>query len=201
MNIASKANRYEILMRFKRKSVREKLHTLKFIFNCHVKTAALIICFKNLFVQVWAIPEVVSKPAVVAGPLTLEFQHVTVATRSEVRTGKVKYVYASILKRNEIEPLIIISSHDFHFHSNNHSLVAEPGEGPGGSCPPLFLDQTEARRTEKKMGRTSLSLISGSGWLSPPLPYSKLYKDNWKLLFEWNGQEVICEIVLWLPRR
>ena len=135
MNIASKANRYEILMRFKRQNVREKLPTLKFIFNCHVKTVALIIFFKNLFVQVWAIPEVVSKPAVV-GPLTLEFQHVTLATRSEVCTEKVKYVYASILKRNEIEPLIIISSHDFHLHSNNHSLMAEPGEGPGGSYPP-----------------------------------------------------------------
>ena len=150
MNIASKANRYEILMRFKRKSVREKLHTLKFIFNCHVKTAALIICFKNLFVQVWAIPEVVSKPAVVAGPLTLEFQHVTVATRSEVRTGKVKYVYASILKRNEIEPLIIISSHDFHVHSNNHTLVAEPGEGTGGSCPPLIFRSNWGPKDRKK---------------------------------------------------
>ena len=161
MNIASEANRYEMLMRFKRQSVREKLHTLKFMFNSHVKTVALIICFKNLFVQV---PEVVSKPAVVAGPLTLEFQHVTLATRCEVSTGKVKYVYASILKRNEIEPLIIISSHDFHFHANNHSLVAETGEGPGGSCPlPLFLDQTEARRTEKKLGRPGLSFISGTG--------------------------------------
>ena len=140
-DIASKANRYEMLMRFKRQSVREKLHTLKFIFNCHVKTVALIICFKNLFVQVCAVPEVVSKPAVVVGPLTLEFQHVTLATRSEVCTEKVKYVYASILKRNEIEPLIIISSHDFHLHSNNHSLMAEPGEGPGGSYhppPPCF---------------------------------------------------------------
>ena len=137
-DIASKANRYEMLMRFKRQSVREKLYTLKFNFNCHVKTVALIICFKNLFVQVCAVPEVVSKLAVVVGPLTLEFQHVTLATRSEVCTEKVKYVYASILKRNEIEPLIIISSHDFHLHSNSHSLMAEP------------LRSTETRRTEKK---------------------------------------------------
>ena len=152
INIASKANRYEMLMRFKRQSVREKLHTLKFIFNCHVTTVALIICFKNLFVQVWAIPEVVSKPAVVAGPLTLEFQHVTLATRSEVSTGKVKYVYPSILERNEIEPLIIISSHDFHFHSNNHSLVAEPGE-----------IKLRPEGPKKKLERPGLSLISGSG--------------------------------------
>ena len=139
MNIASKANRYEMLMRFKRQSVREKLHTFKFIFNCHVKTVALIICFKNLFVQVCAVPEVVSKHAVVAGPLTWEFQHVTLATRCEVSTGKVEYVYASILNRNEIERLIIISSHDFHFHSNNHSLVAETGEGPRGVLPPPLI--------------------------------------------------------------
>ena len=26
--------------------------------------------------------------------------------------------------------------------------VADPGEGPGGEPPPLFLDQTEARRSE-----------------------------------------------------
>ena len=34
--------------------------------------------------------------------------------------------------------------------------VADPGEGPGGGRPPLFLDQTEARRSE-------------SGWPGPPL--------------------------------
>ena len=170
-DIASKANRYEMLMRFKRQSVREKLHTLKFIFNCHVKTFALIICFKNLFVQVCAVPEVVSKPAVVVGPLTLEFQHVTLATRSEVCTEKVKYVYASILKRNEIEPLIIISSHDFHLHSNNHSLMAEPGEGPGGSYPPppLFLDQLRPQGPKKK-GETG-PLPYPRVWMTAPAPF------------------------------
>ena len=40
----------------------------------------------------------------------------TLATRSEVSTstGKVKCLYASILKGNEIKPLIMISSTDFH---------------------------------------------------------------------------------------
>ena len=37
----------------------EKLHSLKFIFTCHVKTVTLMI-FLKLFVQVCAIPEVVS---------------------------------------------------------------------------------------------------------------------------------------------
>ena len=30
--------------------------------------------------------------------------------------------------------------------------MADPGEGPGGPRPPLFLDQTEARRAEKNLG-------------------------------------------------
>ena len=29
------------------------------------------------------------------------------------------------------------------------NAAADLGEGPGGSGPPLFLDQTEARRAEK----------------------------------------------------
>ena len=116
----------------------------------------------------------------------MEFQHVTLATRSEVRTGKVKYVYASILKRNEIEPLIIISSHDFHFHSNNHSLVAEPGKGPGGSCPPLFLDQTEARRTEKKKWGGRASPLS-QGLDDCPRPF--LIRSSTKIIesYSLNG--------------
>ena len=30
------------------------------------------------------------------------------------------------------------------------SAVADSGEGPGGPGPPLFLDQNEARKAEKK---------------------------------------------------
>ena len=38
--------------------------------------------------------------------------------------------------------------------------VPGPGEGPGGLAPPLFLDQTEARRVEKCFSETgSLFLI------------------------------------------
>ena len=36
----------------------------------------------------------------------------------------------------------------------------DPGEGPGGAVPsPLFLDETEARRTENKFLETGPSLI------------------------------------------
>ena len=54
-----------------------------------------------------------------AGPLTCGFEHVTLATRSEVSTGKVKRTRPNILKGNEINPLIVISSRDSH--ANNHS--------------------------------------------------------------------------------
>ena len=35
-------------------------------------------------------------------------------------------------------------------HSRQPLSEVDPGEGPGGPRPPLFLDQTEARRAEKK---------------------------------------------------
>ena len=54
-----------------------------------------------------------------AGPLTCGFEHVTLATRSKVSTGKVKRTRPNILKGNEINPLIVISSRDSH--ANNHS--------------------------------------------------------------------------------
>ena len=56
------------------------------------------------------------------------------------------------------------------------------GEGPG---PPLFKDQTEAKRAEKSFWETAPPppLFSGAGWPAPPLhPLSKgsttdAYKD------------------------
>ena len=43
--------------------------------------------------------------------------------------------------------------------------VADLGEGPGGPCPPLFLDQTETRRAEKK-------IVSETG---PPPTYLRVW--------------------------
>ena len=48
--------------------------------------------------------------------------------------------------------------------------VADPREGPGGVRPPLFLDQTEAWRAEKKIFGHCPPLFSGSGWPAPPSP-------------------------------
>ena len=49
--------------------------------------------------------------------------------------------------------------------------VADAGEEPGGA--PLFLDQTEVRRAEKKIflrpPPPPRHFISGSGWQGPPL--------------------------------
>ena len=51
--------------------------------------------------------------------------------------------------------------------------MADPGEGPGVPAPPpsLFLDQTEARRAEKKILETAVEV-----WIRPPLQalYQKL---------------------------
>ena len=47
--------------------------------------------------------------------------------------------------------------------------AAEPGEGPGGTGSPLFLDQTEARRAEKSFLRPPPPpVISGSVRPGPP---------------------------------
>ena len=55
------------------------------------------------------------------------------------------------------------------FVDEGYSLVAEPGEGPGGPHP-LFLDQTEAPRAEKKkIWFNRPPLLSGSGWPGPSL--------------------------------
>ena len=53
-----------------------------------------------------------------------------------------------------------------HSITTLHCTVADPGEGPGGQPPPPVLDQNEAWRAEKE---TAPPLISGSGWLGPPL--------------------------------
>ena len=48
-------------------------------------------------------------------------------------------------------------------HGRKIKLVADPGEGPAPPHP-LFVDQNEARRTEKNFfGDRVLPLISGSG--------------------------------------
>ena len=36
-----------------------------------------------------------------------------------------------------------------------HFAMADPGEGPGGSAPALFLDQTEARRAKENFFETA----------------------------------------------
>ena len=49
--------------------------------------------------------------------------------------------------------------------------MADPGEGPGGPwLPPLFLDQTEARRAEKNFFETEAPLLSQCLDAQPPPP-------------------------------
>ena len=58
--------------------------------------------------------------------------------------------------------------------------MADPGEGPGGAEPPLFLDQTEARRAEKDFFRPP-----------PPLPLSEGLDQP--LPGEWNAKNFTLE--------
>ena len=54
-------------------------------------------------------------------------------------------------------------------NGRNHSwLVADPGEGPEGPGSHLMLDQTEARRAEKKLFWTGPLLSQGLDDPSPP---------------------------------
>ena len=46
--------------------------------------------------------------------------------------------------------------------------VADPEEGPGGVRPPLFLDQTEARRAEKNLLDTAPPFSLGLDDQPPP---------------------------------
>ena len=61
--------------------------------------------------------------------------------------------------------------------------LQNPGEGPGGPGPPLFLDQNEARRTEKiffKAGPGPLS--EGLDDRPPPPPYLKVWICHWTVI-------------------
>ena len=54
--------------------------------------------------------------------------------------------------------------------------VADPGKGPGNLPlpPPLFLDQTEARRAEKKLFEDHPPPYLRV-WMTPPPPYLKVF--------------------------
>ena len=47
--------------------------------------------------------------------------------------------------------------------------MADPGEGPGGPSPPLFLDQTEAQRAEKNLFEAGVPPLSQGLDDAPPL--------------------------------
>ena len=64
--------------------------------------------------------------------------------------------------------------------------LQNPGEGPGGPGPPLFLDQNEARRTEKiffEAGPAPLSEgLHDRPNPPPPPPYLKIWICHWTVI-------------------
>ena len=86
-------------MRFKRQGVFKKLYSFNLIFNYRGKTIALMFFSMSFYLEL---------PNLETGPVTFGFEHVTLATRSEVSTGKVKYGYPIILKILGKKPLVII---------------------------------------------------------------------------------------------
>ena len=93
------------------------------------------------------------------------------------RRGKRKaetthFLFSSIATLNQIENISVIS---MKRENNNNDKWREPppieflisGGSRKGPAPPLFLDQTEARRSNFFFRPGSTPLISGSGWLAP----------------------------------
>ena len=74
--------------------------------------------------------------------------------------------------------------------------MADPGEGYGGSGrPPLFLDQTETRRAEKKVLETAPPPTLSQGLDNrPPPPYLKVWNRHWVYLFTGGVVTKLSEI-------
>ena len=89
----------------------------------------------------------------------------------------------------KIFPGVKDKSYLFIYHMK---AVVDPGEGPGGAgLPPVFLNQTEARRADEFFffwDRPFPCLILGSGWPPPPPspPYLTVWIHHWKGTLELN---------------
>ena len=56
--------------------------------------------------------------------------------------------------------------------------MADPGEGPRGLGPPLFLDENEARRADNSFFEAGPPLSQGLDDRPPP-PYLKVWIRHW----------------------
>ena len=73
--------------------------------------------------------------------------------------------------------------------------MADPGEGYGGSGRlPLFLDQTETRRAEKKVLETAPPPYLRVWITAPPPPYLKVWNRHWVYLFTGGVVTKLSEI-------
>ena len=87
---------------------------------------------------------------------------------------------------------------------SSQASVPDPGEGPGGPCPLLLLDQTEARRTEKKIFKTAPPPTHLRIWMTVPLSegldtplgwlYCNVAQDCWARLVSLRELFANCDL-------
>ena len=70
----------------------------------------------------------------------------------------------------------LVSINILKFYADDVPPVADPGEGPGGPGPPLFLDQTEGRTPVPSLSKGLDDRVP-----SPPPPYLKVWIRHWSL--------------------
>ena len=70
--------------------------------------------------------------------------------------------------------IFLKTQHQLVVQLNEQSVYQISGESRAGACPPLFLDQTEGQRAEKKFFKTA----------PPPLPLSRGQDDRTPSLSE-----------------
>ena len=132
-----------------------------------------------IFLDVWCLFDLVLFPVV----FTVLFIVHIARGRSSHPPGEFSFHFSLLVLRLFIDHIKQLK-HDFHVLQTWLPRITSGrsrGGGPG-ACPPppLFLDQTEDWRAEKKFfGDRPPPVISGSGWPPPPPPEILVHSVYW----------------------
>ena len=75
--------------------------------------------------------------------------------------------------------IFLKTQHQLVVQLNEQSVYQISGESRAGACPPLFLDQTEGQRAEKKFFKTAPPPSPYLGvWMTGPLRYLKVWMNT-----------------------